>query len=548
MEKKTVGMLVCMLMIATALPALGAGSEDKHLIDNLSTDQLISITQNNLDTLAQPPTVEWVKTHGGSEFDMFRGVHETPDGGFIVSGGTEQSNILYPWVLKLDSNGDEVWNWTINQIFYNDTWYDITDSYLPFIHRYNNDYIICTLLEVYDPVAGEEVWYGGLLKFDEMGNEEWFCFLFELNEWTVFPNSMIQIDDGFIICGDGYEFIDPQNGKAALVKTDLTGAVQWYKLYDYDEEWDRGFGVYATSNDGYLLSGTIHYETADQDVWVIKTDADGNKTWDKVFGGPYSDQSFSPHCFETDDGDYIIGAWVFNFLGAGSGDLWIIKTDADGNMELNETFGSKWNDASWCMNEAHDEGYVFLVTHDYSQIHDHDIWVIKTDDEGNAFWTAKIEDPGLKEVGQNIRKTSDGGYIIVGRTGFFMASAADALIVKLGPEQPVEMPEMTVRRPRAKRVYLFDLFGIPFPFTTEAIVLGDLTFKAQAEDPSGIGEVEFFINGLLVGETNETQGLIFKTYNYKWTGAETGTYNVKIRAYNNYGSTCKEVVTVKKIV
>jgi hypothetical protein len=280
---------------------------------------------------------------------------------------------------------------------------------------------------------------------------------------------------------------------------------------------------------------------------LIKTDAEGTKEWETTFGSNITgDQCFSPYCFETEDGGFLIDAWVGGFLGVGRSDLWIIKTDADGNMEWNDTFGTEKDDATWCMNEGQENGYVFLETIDYTMTGDSDIWVIKTDDQGNAFWTAKIDDPAVDEVGQNIKKTSDGGYIIVGRTGQYNVYTVDALVVKLGPEQTTEMPTLTVKRPKPSWIYLFNLIGFPFPLTPDALVLGDLTFKAKAEHTDGIEKVEFFVNGLKVGESNTTQGLL-GTYNFDWSGAEKGTYTIKIRAYSTIGGTDKTTVTLKKI-
>ena len=71
--------------------------------------------------------VEWAKTYGGDEFDMFHCVHQTHDNGFIVSGTSEISNNYYPILMKLDSLGNEEWTWTIQQVVYEDASYDISD-------------------------------------------------------------------------------------------------------------------------------------------------------------------------------------------------------------------------------------------------------------------------------------------------------------------------------------------------------------------------------------------------------------------------------------
>jgi hypothetical protein len=102
--------------------------------------------------------------------------------------------------------------------------------------------------------------------------------------------------------------------------------------------------------------------------------------------------------------------------------------------------------------------------------------------------------------------------------------------------------------PRPGWIYILNLFGLPFPLTTDALILGQtLTFKAQVDDSEGVDKVEFFIDGMIFGETNETAGLL-QTYNYPWEYQQKGSYNLKIRAYNTYGGTCKEELTIRKLL
>jgi hypothetical protein len=72
------------------------------------------------------------------------------------------------------------------------------------------------------------------------------------------------------------------------------------------------------------------------DAWLIKTDANGNKVWDKTFGGSYDDQAYSVQ--QTSDGGYILAGYT-NSYGAGNNNVWLIKTDADGNAPAIPTPG-----------------------------------------------------------------------------------------------------------------------------------------------------------------------------------------------------------------
>jgi hypothetical protein len=97
-----------------------------------------------------------------------------------------------------------------------------------------------------------------------------------------------------------------------------------------------GNSVQETSDDGYIITGQ-----ASDDVWLIKTDANGNKIWDKTFGGAHGDSGNSVQ--ETTDGGYIV---VGNRL---------IKTDINGN----EIWSSYFSDYSGhSVQQTTDGGYI----------------------------------------------------------------------------------------------------------------------------------------------------------------------------------------------
>ena len=91
---------------------------------------------------------------------------------------------------------------------------------------------------------------------------------------------------------------------------------------------DYGRSIQQVFNDGYIIIGTTASFGDNNDVWLIKTDAQGNKEWDKTFGGNNSDIGYSFQ--QTTDGGYIITGWT-NSFGGGNNDVWLIKTDEQGN-------------------------------------------------------------------------------------------------------------------------------------------------------------------------------------------------------------------------
>ncbi|MGC8814396.1 MAG: hypothetical protein ACP5QL_08340, partial [Dictyoglomus sp.] len=64
------------------------------------------------------------------------------------------------------------------------------------------------------------------------------------------------------------------------------------------------------------------------DFYIIKLDSNGDKVWEKTYGGSKNDGAYSIQ--QTTDGGYIVAGYT-NSFGAGYGDFYIIKTDSEGN-------------------------------------------------------------------------------------------------------------------------------------------------------------------------------------------------------------------------
>ena len=128
------------------------------------------------------------------------------------------------------------------------------------------------------------------------------------------------------------------------------------------KKWDKTFGgdtteslssLQQTTDGGYILGGTSYSgisgdktqaSRGDMDYWIVKTDANGIKQWDKTFGGDGDDGLFSLQ--QTIDGGYILGGYSNSGIGGdktqasrGDYDYWIVKTDANGMKQWDKTFG-----------------------------------------------------------------------------------------------------------------------------------------------------------------------------------------------------------------
>jgi hypothetical protein len=87
----------------------------------------------------------------------------------------------------------------------------------------------------------------------------------------------------------------------------------------------RDWSSDVCSSDLYIVAGwKSPPESLIRDAWLIKTDADGNKLWEKTFGGSGDDEALS--VIQTTDGGYAVTGSTTSF-GAGFEDVWLLKTD-----------------------------------------------------------------------------------------------------------------------------------------------------------------------------------------------------------------------------
>jgi len=220
-------------------------------------------------------------------------------------------------------------------------------------------------------------------------------------------------DGGYIVLGDTEEAYED----FLLIKIDSTGNEEWNKIFS-EKSRDYGESVLQVSDGGYILLGTSRQDNGKFDIWLIKTDSNGNEEWDKTFGGERNDVGKS--IIQTSDGGYAIGG--VKDLGPfdGQEDFYLIKTDASGNEEWSKTFGESNVDQLWDIIESSDGGFALVGSNQCvgDCTGNRDVWLIKTDSKGNEEWNRKLDLDNRDDVGLSLKQTADGEYIISGYTNF----------------------------------------------------------------------------------------------------------------------------------
>jgi len=359
--------------------------------------------------------VNWAKTYGGVNRDVAHSIQKTSDGGFIIAGETYSFSVVDSdvWVVKIDVNGVIQWEKT-----YGGNGYDLARS----IQETSDGGFI---------VAGESSSFSGdtdvwVLKLNTNGTVQWQNRYGGTGVDKAYSIKQTS-DNGYIVVGETNSSGVAGGVDVWVMKLNANGSIVWQKAYGGSKD-DVAYSVQQTSDSGYIVVGKTNSFSAggDVDFWLLKLDANGIVVWQTTYGGSKDDVAYSVQ--QTFDSGYVV-AGKTTTAGTIFDDIWVLKLGTNGNIEWQKTYGGLKDDAAYSIQQTSDSGYIVAgKSGSFGNILG-DMWVLKLKANGDVDWQKTYE--GNNSNSANfILQTPDGGYILAGETSSYGAGNADIWVLK----------------------------------------------------------------------------------------------------------------------
>jgi len=406
--------------------------------------------------------VEWQKTFGGKEDDEANSIQQATDGGYIVTGWTSsfgsagQGQDVY--ILKLNSkgeidttppevkiispsNGVELGGTIEINIDAKDN-YDLEKVTLYIDGKKVKEYTSGPYKYTWDSSKATEgahtIAVEGIDLSGNVGRKSIATAIVDRikdvswqktfgGEDSDGANSVQQTTDGGYIVAGWTSSFGSGGQDVYILKLNSKGEVEWQKAFGGKDN-DGANSIQQTTDGGYIVAGYMAGA-----VYILKLNSKGEVEWQKMFGGEDSDDEANL-IQQTTDGGYIVAGWT-KFFGSGWKDIYILKLNSKGEVEWQKTFGG-WNDEANSIQQTTDGGYIVAGWTESFGSGD-DVYILKLNSKGEAEWQktfGEIND----DVANSIQQTTDGGYIVAGRTGSFGSGGEDVYILKLNSKGQLE--------------------------------------------------------------------------------------------------------------
>mgnify|MGYP003324117204 FL=1 len=252
-----------------------------------------------------------------------------------------------------------------------------------------------------------------LIKIDHTGKEMW------KRDYTFSSvdrlNMVKELQDGSLVAA-GFTMSSTNYSKDIFViKTDAQGNLEWQRSYG-DAQDETANSIDISIDGGFIISGeVINENTGFSLCYLIKIDNEGELDWSNTFGGSQNDNGLS--VISTNDAGFAITGMTRS-LGDSNGDVWLIKVNSNGEMEWERTYGGDDNEYGRTIQQTVDGGYIIIGQTESFGLGYNDAYLIKTDSQGNEIWSQTFGGQGTDQ-GRQVVNTLDEGYLISGYTDSF---------------------------------------------------------------------------------------------------------------------------------
>jgi hypothetical protein len=381
---KEITILAMLLMVLIILAA------STSYFGNLSSSKLDSTS-----VIVSPAKLIWEKTYGGAADDRTFYALASGDGYLVVgSSRSIEPDTIVGWALRIDSEGNAVWNKTFLEGSGTELRHaiNLTDGFL----LVGNEFLSSGDVNGYVAKVNSE---GAILWSKVVGGEK-----------TNKLFSGIAISDGFVLFGLTSSFGNGAS-EAWVVKIDGVGNVVWSKTFGASGDTAARTGVLAPDGD-YMVAGYTASQngSGNYDFLLMKISSAGDVVWNKTFGDQESQKAYS--MAKAADGYVIVGDTESPQTDI---DAWVVKVDYNGDLLWAKTVGGKNADSPSYIIPSKDSGYLVAGFTFSFGAGNRDYWLFNIDDSGKVLWSCTQGDAGYQEA-YSVIQTSENQFIMVGWT------------------------------------------------------------------------------------------------------------------------------------
>jgi len=367
----------------------------------------------------QAPVVEWETVIGANGGDNVINIYQLQDGGYILGGmtqyfgGRNQDNFF----VRLNADGDTLWTKAWGD-------YSYAENVSEFIPTSDGGY-----LTIGNKTTSPYPAQFFMLKLDEDCDSVWTAIHGNPDYQKGACGVVEAYDGGYLFTGQYGQ--DEYGRQLFIIKTNSSGTILWERFYGLDGT-DTGYCIIKADSGNYMITGqspSFNNQQWNSDLFLMKINSAGDSIWTRSYGGDQEDRGTRVR--RTADGGYIAAGYAKSFSGGYYKDWYIVRTDANGDSLWTRVYGNPYEDVAMDVKVLPgNAGFVVVGSIHYGQW---DGCLLRLDANGDSLWAVAVGGMGY-EIFNAVERTADGGYIVAGQTDSYGAGGTDIYVVKFSPD------------------------------------------------------------------------------------------------------------------